>query len=162
MTADDLRPRLGHHTTVGELARIRAELLELPDHVAFSVLFPLATTISPDGTDPIAAALLVDRDPQCPLCCEEAVRLLALSDWQVSHGLVPFYFLMQFRRQDLLRAAKALEVGLPSRKPFTTMISAWMFRLWWESFEQVAFGKAWLLTHPEQFPEHTTYFRAGS
>lgn len=145
MTADELRPRITFQTTVGELRRIRDELAEMSDHAAFWALFPLATTMSADNTDLIAGVLLVNRDPQCPLCCEEAVRLLGLQNWQVSTGLVPLYFLMQFGKPQLSRAVAAFVEGMPDRQHWVNVVNSWACRIWQESFDELSYDSSRLL-----------------
>ena len=150
MTADELRPLLGFHTTIGEMKRIRATLANLPDDVVFFALFPLATTMSPVNADPLAATLLVDLDPACPLTCEEAVRATASNLWQVSNGLVPFYLLNQFGRKSLRRAGLVVHAEQTEQEPRhrATVILAYEGKIFWETFRQLSFGTSSGLREP--------------
>jgi hypothetical protein len=91
-------------TTPLEVARIKQALEELQsDDLVFRLLFSLATNYV-GKLDALAASLLVELEPRCPVSCEDVLRLLASGSWQVSDHLVPFYLVTQFGKARLVDA----------------------------------------------------------
>lgn len=62
----------------------------------------------------MAARLLVDLDPLCPVSCRDALLAVAFGEWWLSDKLIPFYLVTQFGRSEVLRVAEELlaEAGL--------------------------------------------------
>jgi hypothetical protein len=122
MSLEELRMQLealeANRTRAGYVA-IRDALMKVQSEAAFHLLFPLAVTYS-DISD-IAAALLVEREPTCPLACEDALRMLGA--WQVSDSLTPFYLKQMFGKARLLEALASLsgQMDRPGHEPMRTV-----------------------------------------
>lgn len=123
MSPEELRMQLEANPTGTEYVAILHALLRLPSDAAFHLLFPLAATYS-DISD-LAACLLIEVEPRCPLTCEDALRMLA--DWQVSDHLVPFYLKLMFGKASLLEAvaSMAAQMDRPGAQPMRT-IAYWV------------------------------------
>ena len=107
MTLEALTIELESCSTAEDALRIQRSVEALPSGIAFELLFTLATK---DVGIPnvLAAALLVDVEPPCPVGCEAALRILAAGQWQVSDHNVPFYLITQFGKSRLIEAATTL------------------------------------------------------
>ena len=69
----------------------------------------------------LAATLLIEVEPTCPLTCEDALRMLGC--WQVSDHLVPFYLKLMFGKARLLEALASMvgEMDRPGHQPMGTV-----------------------------------------
>jgi hypothetical protein len=83
--------------TPPELAKLRNQIGKLPSASVFHLLFPIALDAG-EGlvADQLAAQMLVDLEPECPVSCEDALRMIAAGRWNLSDKLVPFYLITQF------------------------------------------------------------------
>jgi hypothetical protein len=107
VTADELRPLLVRGSiTPAKMAELRQQLGHLPPDSVFRALFPIAIDFQGDGASQVAAQMLVDLEPQCPVSCEDALRMVGEGRWNVSDKLVPFYLISQFGK---FRLAEAIE-----------------------------------------------------
>jgi len=110
----ELRQRLEGGLRPGRFAPLRSDFAAREPAAVFHVLFPIAVEFTGDGADQVAARLLVDLEPACPVSCRDALISLAFADWWVSDKLVPYYLVTQFGKRKLLRVADELvaEAGL--------------------------------------------------
>jgi hypothetical protein len=111
MSPEELKRRLDANPSATEFYAIAEELHKLPSHVVFELLFPIATTCV-GHADALAAALLLELEPQCPVSCEDALRMLAAGSWQVSDHLVPFYLTTQFGKVHVLETVRLVATQL--------------------------------------------------
>ena len=103
-----LRRLLTDRKRPGGFPRLRAEFAQQEPAAIFHALFPIAVEYLGDGADYVAAQLLVDLEPACPVSCRDALLTVAFGEWQLSDRLVPFYLITQFGKPGLQRAAEEL------------------------------------------------------
>jgi hypothetical protein len=115
---ENLRSRLSANRSETGYAALRSEFQTRPPEETFSLLFPIAAEYGMDGADGVAAQLLAELEPLCPVSCEEALLTLARGDWYVSDERVPFYLLYQFGRRELFASVEKVlaEGGLSPRE----------------------------------------------
>jgi hypothetical protein len=105
---ESLRQRLTVAVSERSYAALRSKFQGQDGAAAYRVLFPIAVDYRSDGADGIAAQLLVEIEPRCPVSCEEALLAVASARWQVSDERVPFYLLCQFGRRELFETIGTL------------------------------------------------------
>lgn len=100
--SESLRQRLIADTRERGYAELRRGFQSRDPQDVYAILFPIAVEYGSDGGDSIAAQLLVETEPPCPVTCEDALTTVATAKWwQVSDERVPFYLLAQFGRREL-------------------------------------------------------------
>lgn len=117
MTAEELRPLLVLDITAPKLAELRERLGKLPSAAVFHTLFSIALDAGEElAADQLAAQMLVDLEPECPVSCEDALRRVAAGRWNVSDKLVPFYLISQFGKFRLASAIEAVVAEVLGRE----------------------------------------------
>jgi hypothetical protein len=64
-------------------------------------LFELSITQTGDGADSMAGCLLIAIEPSMSYSCDELLRKISKSNWNVSNREVPFYLVSQFGKINL-------------------------------------------------------------
>jgi hypothetical protein len=99
----------GLHAAIREIAM---RLRTVDSDTLFHALFPTATCVDGTGADIVAAMLLAELEPFCPVSCEDALRILANGAWQPSDYLVPYYLVTQFGQRLLRTTCNTLAAQL--------------------------------------------------
>jgi len=109
---EELTEKLKTASTWSDRRRIEHEFARLDQDVAFHLLYAIATTFGGETPHEAAASILLELQPPCPLSCEDALRMLARTDWNVSDRLVPFYLVTQFGQRSLVHAVNVVKTEL--------------------------------------------------
>jgi hypothetical protein len=140
MNWQSIRQRLLEATTVAKVDELCRQLLGSDPSDLFQALFPvaadnrLARAAGQFGSEPWehlsfrAGKLLVDLDPLCPVSCEEALRMVAGGDWDLSLKEVPFYLISQFGKLQLGGVVRKLlsEVSGEPEKLALETVAYWL------------------------------------
>ncbi len=98
----------------------------LPAGLLFEAVFPIATTYQ-GGESELAAELLVEVQPQCPITCEEALRVISSAQrWNLSDRLVPFYLVTAFGASHVLQAVAAVGAESGTDRTLVFGIAYWV------------------------------------
>ena len=126
MTIEDLTRRLKAASTWSARRQIEHELVRLEPGVTFHLLYSIATTYGVETPHDAAASILVELQPPCALSCEDALRLLANADWNLSDRLVPFYLVTQFGQERVLQAVDIVKTEFDGeRQARVTGVGYW-------------------------------------
>jgi len=109
VTIEELTRSLKAASTWSQRRKIEHELVRLDPGVAFHLLYSIATTYGVDTPHDAAASILLQLQPRCPLSCEDALRFLARTDWNLSDHLIPFYLVTQFGQQRVVQAVRLVK-----------------------------------------------------
>jgi hypothetical protein len=171
VTAEELRPLLAFGIAAPKLAELRKRLGKLPSVTVFRALFPIALDAGEElAADQLAAQMLVDLEPECPVSCEDALRMVAAGRWNVSDKLVPFYLISQFGKFRLAGAIQTIlaeglgqearvmvaGVGYWARLPTVEMIS------WYAESRRDRLMREVGLGEPDAAPDPAREFGSGS
>ena len=127
MNRQSIRQRLLEATTVAKVDELSRQLRGSDPAELFHALFPvaidnrLAKEAGQFGSEPWehlcfrAGKLLVGLEPRCPVSCEEALRMVADGDWDLSLKEVPFYLITQFGKLQLGEMVGKLLADLPGQ-----------------------------------------------
>jgi hypothetical protein len=140
MDWQDIRQRLREATTVRKVDELSRQLSGADAAELFQALFPvavdnrLARAAGQFGSEFWehlsfrAGNLLVDLEPRCPVSCEQALRLVAEGEWDLSLREVPFYLVSQFGKLQLAEVASRLleEVSGPGQKLALETVAYWL------------------------------------
>jgi hypothetical protein len=111
-----------------DLLELHDRMLRASDAAVFHGLFPTATNLR-SYFWPVAVALLVVVEPRCPLTCAAALRRIAVSRWQVSDQLIPFYLVTQFGKQQLLATTRTVSAEYEGeRRACVKVVRYWISR----------------------------------
>ena len=110
VTIEELTRRLKAASTWLERRELEHELARLDPAVVFDLLYSIATTYGVETPHDAAASILVELQPPCPLSCEDALRFLARTDWNLSDRLIPFYLVTQFGQQRVVQAVDVVKM----------------------------------------------------
>jgi len=109
VTIEELTRSLKAASTWSQRRKIEHELVRLDPGVAFHLLYSIATTYGVDTPHDAAASILLQLQPRCPLSCEDALRFLARTNWNLSDHLIPFYLVTQFGQQRVVQAVRLVK-----------------------------------------------------